>query len=69
EKTIIFNNIPISKYTLRVIEDANNNGEFDTGNVKLKTQPEKVWFFDKEIITRANWDREEKIIIPKKFSD
>lgn len=68
-KTIVFNNIPISKYTLKVIEDANNNGEFDTGNVKLKTQPEKVWFFDKEIITRANWDREEKIIIPKKFPD
>jgi uncharacterized protein (DUF2141 family) len=66
-RTIIFNNIPISKYTLRVIEDDNNNSEFDTGNVKLKIQPEKVWFFDKEIITRANWDREEKIIIPKKF--
>ncbi len=68
-KTIVLNNIPISKYTLRIIEDENNNGEFDTGNVKQKIQPEKIWLFDKEIITRANWDREEKIIIPKIFPD
>jgi uncharacterized protein (DUF2141 family) len=68
-KNEIFNivNIPINKYKIKVIEDANNNGKFDSGNVYLKIQPEKTWLWDKEIITRANWDREEKIEIPKEF--
>lgn len=68
-KTIIktFNNIPTNKYTVKVIEDENSNGEYDTGNVRLKIQPEKSWFWDKEIVTRANWEREEAIVIPKKF--
>ncbi len=63
----IINYIPTNKYIVKVIEDDNKNGEFDTGNVRLKIQPEKSWFWDKEIVTRANWDREEKIIIPKDF--
>lgn len=65
--TLLYNFIPINKYLVKIVEDTNGNGEFDTGSVKLKIQPEKVYIFDKEIITRANWDREEKIIIPKKF--
>ncbi|MEO5910014.1 MAG: Ig-like domain-containing domain [Pelobium sp.] len=65
--TKIFNNIPTNKFTVKVIEDANSNGEYDTGNVRLKIQPEKSWFWDKEIVTRANWDREEVIVIPKGF--
>lgn len=68
DTTLIFNYIPTNKYKVRIIEDSNNNGEFDTGNLKLNIQPEKVWFFEKEIITRANWDREEKIVIPKEFN-
>jgi hypothetical protein len=61
------NNIPINKFKVKVIEDANNNGKFDSGNVYQKIQPEKCWIWDQEIITRANWDREEKIEIPKEF--
>lgn len=65
--TITYNTIPNAKYLVKVIEDINKNGVFDTGNIKRKEQPEKSWFFDKEIIIRPNWDREEKIIIPKDF--
>ena len=60
-------NIPTSKYLVKIIADDNSNGVFDTGNLDLKIQPEKSWFWEKEIITRANWDREEKIVIPKDF--
>ncbi|OAQ39180.1 hypothetical protein A5893_10970 [Pedobacter psychrophilus] len=67
--TVNINNIPTNTYKVRVIEDLNSNGKFDTGSIKQKTQPEKVWFWDKDIVTRANWDREEKIIIPKIFPD
>lgn len=65
--TINYNYIPSNKYWVKIIEDSNNNGEFDTGNLRLKRQPEKVYIFDKEIVTRANWDREEVIAIPKEF--
>lgn len=65
--TINYNYIPTNKYRVKLIEDINNNGEFDTGNLRLKRQPEKVYIFDKEIVTRANWDREEVVDIPKEF--
>ena len=66
-ETFNINNIPINKFKVKVIEDANKNGKFDSGNVYKKIQPEKSWLWDKEIVTRANWDREEKIEIPKEF--
>lgn len=59
--------LSIGKYNIKIIEDSNNNDVFDTGNVKRKEQPEKSWFFEKEIIIRANWEREEIISIPKNF--
>jgi len=59
--------LSIGKYNIKIIEDLNNNDEFDTGNVKRKEQPEKSWFFEKEIVIRANWEREEIISIPKNF--
>lgn len=59
--------IPNGKYLVKVIEDINKNGVFDTGNVKRREQPEKSWFFEKEIIIRPNWDREEKVVIPSAF--
>ncbi len=65
--TITYNYIPTNKYLVKIIEDINSNGEFDTGNLRLKRQPEKVYIFDKEIVTRANWDREEALDVPKEF--
>lgn len=55
---------PTAKYFIRVIYDANGNGKWDTGNVKLKVQPEKSWTFEKAITLRPNWDLEENITIP-----
>lgn len=55
---------PTAKYKIRVIYDANNNGEWDTGNVILKRQPENTWTFDKTISLRPNWDLEENVTIP-----
>ncbi|HEX7366280.1 MAG TPA: Ig-like domain-containing domain, partial [Pelobium sp.] len=66
--TLVYNYIPTNKYQVKIIEDSNSNGEYDTGNVRLKIQPEKIYIFDKEIVTRANWDREEVVVIPKDFN-
>ncbi|MGV8877966.1 MAG: Ig-like domain-containing protein [Sphingobacteriaceae bacterium] len=56
---------PIGTYNLRIIYDTNKNGKWDSGNVKERLQPEKVWYFEKPITLRANWEAEEKIEIPK----
>ena len=44
------------KYVVRLIEDINQNREWDTGNYLEKIQPEKVIYYWKEIDLKANWD-------------
>lgn len=68
---IINENIPIefphlrpNKYLVRIIVDENNNGKYDTGNYLNKTQPEKVYLFEKPIDVRANWEVNETLVLP-----
>jgi hypothetical protein len=65
-KNIVLNytRYPTAKYKIRVIYDENNNGEWDTGNIILKRQPENTWTFEKTISLRPNWDLEEIVTIP-----
>ncbi len=51
-----FNNIEPSKYLIRVIFDANGNGQWDTGNYLKKIQPEKVSYYPGVIEMRPNWE-------------
>lgn len=60
-----YTSYPTAKYYLRVIYDENKNGQWDTGNLRAKKQPEKTWTFDKIISLRPNWDLEENMVIPK----
>jgi uncharacterized protein (DUF2141 family) len=66
KKNTVLNYIryPTAKYSIRIIYDINNNGDWDTGNLKEKRQPEKSWNFEKTIALRPNWDLEEIITIP-----
>lgn len=53
------------KYTLRFIEDLNDNGKWDTGWYLKGIQPEKVFYYDegktKGVMNiRANWENEIK---------
>ena len=45
-----------AKYQIKVIEDANFNKKWDTGNILQKIQPEKVLLYPNLIEIRANWD-------------
>lgn len=56
---------PIGAYNVRIIYDNNKNGKWDSGNVSKRQQPEKVWYYEKPITLRANWEAEEKIEVPK----
>ncbi|TCD02389.1 hypothetical protein EZ449_18705 [Pedobacter frigidisoli] len=61
--TVNFAKYPTGKYLSRIIYDENKNGIWDTGNVKLGAQPEKIWYPATDMSLKANWDREEKLVI------
>jgi hypothetical protein len=50
-------------YEVRILEDANQNGIWDTGSYELKRQPEKVYTIPQKINIKANWDNERDIIL------
>jgi len=63
-KEISFKLVTPDKYYVRIIEDANKNRKWDTGNYFKKQQPEKVYLFQKEFDVRANWDIVEDLVLP-----
>lgn len=57
EKKLVFKNLPTIAFTLRLIEDQNANGRWDSGNYLEHRQPEPV-FIEKMAALRANWEIE-----------
>lgn len=62
---IEYRGFPTGKYAIRIVYDTNNNGRWDTGNLKEKRQAEQVFNVEKQLTLRPNWDLEEVITIPK----
>ena len=56
--TIKFDFLAPNKYKVKVIFDSNNNGEWDTGTIEEKRQPERVAYLPEIIKVRSNWDNE-----------
>lgn len=50
---------PSTKYYIRLFNDNNNNGVWDTGNYEEKRQPEEVFYFPKVWEMKANFEFEE----------
>lgn len=50
---------PSTKYYIRLFNDTNNNGKWDTGNYTEKLQPEEVFYFPKVWEMKANFEFEE----------
>ncbi len=63
QKEVAFNLLNPAKYLIRVIYDDNQNGKWDTGSYLNKQQPEKVFYFEKEIEVKENWFVNETIDI------
>ena len=59
DTTYNFDYVRPGKYIFRLIEDANNNDKWDTGNYLKKIKPERVYYFSNELEVRANWDLNE----------
>lgn len=62
-KIFEFSNIEPSKYRVRIIFDANGNGQWDTGNYLKRIQPERVSYYPDLIEVRANWELEQSFTI------
>jgi hypothetical protein len=62
---IVYKNYITGKYTVRVTYDDNNNGVWDSGNVKKREQPENIWVDEAIITLRPNWEQVTPITIPK----
>ncbi|OIV43470.1 Ig-like domain-containing protein [Flavobacterium johnsoniae] len=58
---IEFNLMVPSQFTVRVIYDDNKNKMYDTGNFLEKRHAEEVFYFQREIDVRTNWDVNETI--------
>jgi len=54
-----FNNLEPGKYSIKAVEDINQNGKWDTGDYYLKLKPEQVFYFPQEIEIRSNWEMAE----------
>jgi len=48
-------------FSVELIDDANENGIWNSGNFKNKTLPEKIYKEQKPIVIKENWDAEEVI--------
>jgi hypothetical protein len=58
--TLVFNRLNLATYTVRLLEDLNNNGRWDTGDYWSHRQPEKTVSKKLEPL-RANWEVEATI--------
>lgn len=51
-----FNFINPGNYYARLVLDKNNNGIYDTGSYKEKRQPEEVYYYNKCLNIKKNWE-------------
>lgn len=63
---LTYRQFPGGNYSVRITYDDNNNKIWDTGNVATKTQPEQLWYWNKIITIRPNWEQEEIVNVPSK---
>jgi len=63
---ISYKQFPGGNYSVRIVYDDNNNKIWDTGNLAEKTQPEQLWYWNKTITIRPNWEQEEIVTVPPK---
>ena len=59
---VLINELEPGDYTFKVILDENKNGKWDSGNLDLYLQPEKVDLYSTPTKVRSNWSVEATLI-------
>jgi len=54
-ETLVFSGVQPGKYTVRLVHDVNQNGQWDIADLQQKIRCEPVSVFAKPIEVRANW--------------
>jgi len=54
-----FSNMEAGTYYLRIFLDENGDGQWTTGDFTTHRQPEQVYYFQKKLNLRANWEFEQ----------
>lgn len=60
---IAFENLLPGNYFIKIVEDANKNNAFDTGDYFLKQQPEKIYYSNLPIKILAGWEIENEWLV------
>ncbi|SFD37511.1 Ig-like domain-containing protein [Flavobacterium phragmitis] len=68
ETKITFNLLVPEEFTVRVIYDDNKNKVYDTGSFLKKTYAEEVFYYQKGIDVRSNWDVDQPIDLSIPFN-
>lgn len=56
DSILVFKQLNPGSYKLKVFFDTNNNGKWDTGNLKERRQPEAVSFYSQPIEVKSGWE-------------
>lgn len=56
---VIFKDVPLGTYFVRLVEDRNGNGIYDTGSFDQHRQPEYVYYFPQALKITKRWDVEQ----------
>lgn len=57
DSTLSFQLLNPGNYTIRILNDENGNGQWDTGSFQNKRQPEEMELIPGEILIKANWEQ------------
>lgn len=63
KSTFEFANITPGKYFIRIVQDTNANGKWDTGDFLKRIQPETIVYYPKLLEIRANWTLNETFVL------
>lgn len=65
---ITFELLQPEAFTVRITYDDNKNKMYDSGNFLTKTYAEEVYYYQKEVDVRTNWDVEETLDLSVPFN-
>jgi hypothetical protein len=70
QKEIVFHYVKPEKFRVKLLDDRDGNGEWTTGELATRRQPERVYYFPKVVKVRSNWESKESWLIdPTKIED
>lgn len=58
-RSLVLDFLKPDKYLIKLVEDKNNNKQWDTGDLSLKRQPESVYYYPKVLKVKSNWEMKE----------